>query len=114
MRRMPNAAVTVEELRLSKESLIGNLPAQLETNSDTVGLLMDLYEHDLPLDYYASYMKKVSDVTGSLVQEISKKHLLPKTAIVVAVGDLKRIEPALRKLDIGPIEYRDLEGNLRK
>ena len=111
---MPETTVTAEELQLAKESLIGNLPAQLETNEETVGLLAELYEYDLPLDYYVSYIKKVSDVTGGMVQETSKKYLLPKMAIIVAVGDRKRIEPELRKVEIGPIEYRDPEGNLLK
>jgi hypothetical protein len=31
--------------------------------------------------------------------------------VVVAVGDRKKIEPELQKLDLGPIEVRDMEGN---
>jgi zinc protease len=110
--RMAETPVTADELRLSKESLIGGLPAQLEANADTVVLLGDIYLFNLPLDYFSGYMKKVTGVTDRMVQEVSQKYLLPKTTTVIAVGDRKRIEPELKKLNLGPMEYRDLDGNL--
>jgi hypothetical protein len=33
--------------------------------------------------------------------------------VVVAVGDRAKIEPELRKLNLGPIEILDAEGNVR-
>jgi zinc protease len=110
--RMAETPVTADELRLSKESLIGGLPSQLEANADTVLLLGDIYQYNLPLDYFPGYIKKVSAVTDAMVQEVSQKYLLPKTTTVIAVGDRKRIEPDLKKLNFGPMEYRDLDGNL--
>jgi zinc protease len=32
----------------------------------------------------------------------------------VAVGDRAKIEPGLKELNLGPIEYRDTSGNLVK
>jgi zinc protease len=110
--RMTETPVTADELRLSKESLIGGLPAQLEANADTVVLFGEIYQYNLPLDYFSAYITKVSAVTDKMVQEVSQKYLLPKTTTVIAVGDRKRIEPELKKLNLGPMEYRDLDGNL--
>ena len=108
--RMAEAPVTPDELRLSKKALLAMLPASLETNSGTVGLLAELYEYDLPLDYYSSFAAKVSGVTETFVQEAAKKYLLPKMAILVAVGDRAKIEGELRKIGVGAIELQDLEG----
>jgi zinc protease len=107
---MAEAPVTPDELRLSKKALLAMLPASLETNSGTVGLLAELYEYDLPLDYYSSFAAKVSGVTETFVQEAAKKYLLPKMAILVAVGDRAKIEGELQKIGVGAIELQDLEG----
>jgi zinc protease len=108
--RMSETTATADELRLSKKALLAQLPASLETNAGTVGLLSELYEYDLPLDYYASFANKVNAVTEATVQETAKKYLSAKTPIVVAVGDRRKIEAELRKLSVGPIEIWDLEG----
>jgi zinc protease len=40
-----------------------------------------------------------------------RKYLKPENMIVVAVGDKKKIEPDLEKLNLGPIEELDFEAN---
>jgi zinc protease len=42
----------------------------------------------------------------------ARKYLAPAKMIVVIVGDRAKIEPELRKLDLGPIEFRDADGNV--
>jgi zinc protease len=108
--RITEMPVTAAELGLAKKALLAQLPSNLETNSGTVGLLAELYEYDLPVEYYSGFSSRVFAVTGMAVQEAAKKYLLPKMAIVVAVGDRAKIEPELRKLNLGPIELQDLEG----
>ena len=107
---MTDAPVTADELRLSKKALLAMLPAGLETNLGTVGLLAELYEYELPLDYYSTFATKVSGLTDTAVKDAAKKYLMPKSAILVAVGDRTKIEPELRKLNLGIIELQDLEG----
>src|SRR5262249_9139194 len=106
---MTEKPVTDDELQLARESLIGNIVGDLETNANTANLMERLYLYDLPLDYYSAFVKNIAGVTGGSVQEISKKYLLPNSIIIVAVGDRKRIEADLRKLGM-TIEYRDLNG----
>jgi zinc protease len=109
--RLTEIPITADELQLAKKALLAQLPANLETNAGTVGLHAELYEYDLPLDYYKGFSSRVAGVTEAAVQEAAKKYLLPKTAIVVAVGDRAKIEPELRKLNLGPVELQDAEGN---
>ncbi len=42
--------------------------------------------------------------------EMARKYLKPDAAVVVAVGDRKKIEPQLRKLELGQVEVRDIDG----
>jgi zinc protease len=41
---------------------------------------------------------------------VAKKYLVPEQLIVIAVGDKAKIEPELRKLNLGAVEIRDPEG----
>jgi zinc protease len=110
MNRMTETPVAAGELTLSKRALLAQLPASLETNAGTAGLLAELYEYDLPLDYYTGFSSRVAGVTETAVQDAARKYLLPKATIVVAVGDRAKIEPELKKLNLGPIEFQDPEG----
>ena len=44
----------------------------------------------------------------------ARKYMAPARVIMVVVGDRKRIEPELRKLNLGPIEIRDSDGKVLK
>ena len=41
---------------------------------------------------------------------MAKKYLGAEPLIVIAVGDRAKIEPSLRKLNLGVLEVRDAEG----
>jgi zinc protease len=109
--RITETPVTTGELTLAKKALLAQLPSSLETNAGTAGLLAELYEYDLPLDYYTGFSSQVFGVTETAVLEAARKYLLPNMAIVVAVGDRAKIETELRKLNLGKIEFQDPEGN---
>jgi predicted Zn-dependent peptidase len=42
----------------------------------------------------------------------ARKYLAPARMILVVVGDRAAIEPELRKLNLGTIEFRDVDGNV--
>jgi zinc protease len=44
----------------------------------------------------------------------ARKYFVPAQMITVVVGDRATIEPELRKLNLGPIEFRDAEGKVLK
>jgi predicted Zn-dependent peptidase len=63
----------------------------------------------LPQAYFADYTARISAVTAADVQRAAAAHLqLDKLAVVVA-GDLERIGPALRALDLGPVRVINAE-----
>jgi zinc protease len=70
----------------------------------------NVFTYDLGLDYYSRYAEQVNAVTAEQILAAARQYLVPSAMIVVAVGDRARIEPELRKLNLGAIELRNTEG----
>ncbi len=109
--RLRSEPVTPEELALAKDSIARSLPGLFETTVSTASTIGSLFVYNLPLDYYRSLPAKIDAVTAADVQQMAKKYLTPESMVVVAVGDRAKIEPELKKLDLGASEVRDFEGN---
>jgi zinc protease len=112
--RMAETPVKAEELALAKDYLTGALPGRFEMTDQTVGMLTDVFVYGLGMDYYNTYVAKVNGASIEQIQSVAKKHLTVQKPIVVAVGDRAKIEPALKELGIGGIEYRDVNGQVVK
>jgi len=108
--RIAETPVTSDELALAKESIVGALPARFTTTEQTVGVLGSLFVYDLGTDYYSKFVPKVQAITIENVSDVSRKYLLRAKPIVILVGDRKRIEPELRKLELDPTEVWDPSG----
>ena len=114
LKRMREAPMTAEELGMSKASITRSLPGRFETGGDAAGSFGELYVYDLPLDYYSTLPDRISAITAEQAQEAAKKYINPDKAIVLVVGDRAKVEAELMKLDLNPVEIRDVEGNVMK
>jgi zinc protease len=101
------------ELAGARNAELLSLPTRFETNSDIGASLAETFVFDLPLDYYSALPARLAAVTAADVQAAAKRYLDPRRLIVVAVGERKRILAQLKKLELGPLEVRDTEGQLR-
>src|SRR5262249_9039406 len=110
--RMAETPVSSDELALAKESLVGALPSRFTTTEQTVGVLAPLFVYDLGADYFSRFIPKVQAITIATVSDISRKYLLSAKPLVILVGDRKRIEPELRKLELNPMEVWDTAGKV--
>jgi zinc protease len=110
VRGMADAPMSADELRLSKDALARSLPGAFETSSNAAGSFSNVYIYDLGLDYFTKYPARVESVTTEQAQAAAKKYLAPEKLIVVAVGDRAKIEPELKKLNLGTTEVRTPEG----
>jgi zinc protease len=70
----------------------------------------NVFIYNLGLDYYTRYAEQVNAVTTDQALTVSKKYLVPANMVVIAVGDRAKIEPELKKLNLGTVEVRDTEG----
>ena len=109
--RIRTAPLSAEELKFAKDSFSLSLAGRFETSQESAGTFGELFTYDLPLTYYASLPEQINTVTAEQVQRVATEHVHPDTAVVIAAGDRTKIEPELKKLEIGPVEVRDFEGN---
>jgi predicted Zn-dependent peptidase len=82
-----------------------------ETSPDTARTAAGLYVYDLPLDYYRHVPSQIEQVDAAQVTAVATKYVKPDTATIVIVGDRAKVEPEIRKLNLGAIELRDEEGD---
>ena len=107
---MIDAPMGADELKRSKDALANSLPGAFETSADAAASLSNIYIYDLGLDYYSHYAESVNSITSEQALAVAKKYLVPDQLIVIAVGDRAKIEPELRKLNLGDVQIRDSEG----
>jgi zinc protease len=102
--RVVDGPLTRDELTMAKDSLVRSLPSDFETSGNTVASMSNLFVYDLGLDYYAKYPQMMSAVDVEGAHRAARAHIVPGSMVVVAVGDRAKIEPELKKLNLGKIE----------
>jgi zinc protease len=110
IRGMVDMPMGGDELKRAKDALANSLPGAFETSADAAASFSNVYIYDLGLDYYSHYAESVNAITPDQALNAAKKYLVPDKLIVIAVGDRAKIEPELRKLNLGGVEIRDPEG----
>ena len=111
LERIRTAPPTAEELKLSKGAFSLSLAGLFESSEQTANTVGELFTYDFPLDYFQQLPAKIDAVTAEDVQRMANTYLHPETSVVIGAGDRAKIEDALKKLAIGPVELRDYEGN---
>ena len=112
VRGMVEKPIDSEELRLSKDSLVRSLPGAFESSANAAGSFSNVYIYDLGLNYFTNYPARVDAVTTAQAKAMAQKYLVADKLVVIAVGDRAKIEPELRKLNLGPVEIRNAEGKV--
>ncbi|MBD0373113.1 MAG: insulinase family protein [Pyrinomonadaceae bacterium] len=110
LERIRASDVSADELKTAKDAYARSLPGLFETTAQTVGSLSQLFVYGLPLDYYRQLPARIDAVTVADVRRIAEKYLTMNNMVIVAVGDRAKIEEEMRKLNLGTVEVRDLEG----
>ncbi|MEO6575283.1 MAG: pitrilysin family protein, partial [Polyangiaceae bacterium] len=103
---------TADELANAKENLKLALPGRFETVTDVTNALSDIAVYDLPLDEYATRVKRIDAVTAADVKRVAAAHLHPSAVRVIVVGDRAKLEPTLEVLHLGAPAIRDAYGDL--
>jgi len=103
--------IPATELSKTKRYLQLELPSAFETTGQIATRLGDVALYGLPLDYYNHVVDRIGAVTQSEAQQVAEKYIDPSHLTVLIVGDRKTIEGPIRALNIGPIVFRDTNGN---
>ena len=80
-------SVTKEELEREKTNAKLALPGRFGTAGAALGQYRSLVYYGLPLDYFNTYVDKVSKVTDAQVKQAAAKNLRPGQAVYLVVGD---------------------------
>ncbi len=103
--------ISAAELTKTERYLQLELPSEFETAGDIAAGLSNVALYGLPLDYYNRVVDRIGAVTQGEAQSAAMKYIDPSHMTVLIVGDKKTIEGPIRALNIGPLVFRDVNGN---
>jgi len=112
MERLRDEPVPEDELEIVKNYLTGSFSLALENPATVAQFALNTARFNLPSDYYANYLKMISEVTPADIQEMAEIYLKPDKAYILVVGKGDEIEKGLAALNQAiSVEYYDAEGN---
>ena len=111
LKRIQSEPPSQAEVKEAKIARVQSLPGQFETTNATANAMAAIFLYKRPLDYYATLPAAYLAVTPLDVERVAKSDIHPDHLIIVAVGDRAKIEPALKELNLAPIELVDATGN---
>ena len=77
---------TQEELDAAKKYITGSFPLRIDSNKKIADNLLSIAFYDLPLDYLATFSKKINSVTLEQVKEAFQRRVFPDRLLRVFVG----------------------------
>jgi zinc protease len=95
MTRMQNEKVTDKELADAKSFIIGSMPLALDSTEDIAGMVLNLREEELPIDYLDHFADYMRAVTADDVLRVAKRVLKPETMTTALIGkpaEIKNVE----------------------
>ncbi len=102
-------AVPADELARAKNYVSLRFPSGFETTVDISRRLEDAFVYRLADDYFAKYVAGIQAVSAADVQRVARAYVQPDKVAVVIVGDRKVIEPGIKGLNLGPINYLTMD-----
>lgn len=104
--------VTAGELHAAQDTLVLALPGPNAAIAALSSAYADVIANRLADDSLNGYVARVDALTPSTVQPAAAMLARPETLTWVVLGDLARIESAVRALDLGSVKVIDADGNV--
>jgi len=102
--------LSTEEIAKIKANDVRSLPGSYETAGAVLGALSENALYGRPDDYIATLKQRTEAQTDDAVRAAAMQVIHPEQLTWVIVGDLQRIEPGVRALNLGPIQVLDADG----
>jgi predicted Zn-dependent peptidase len=100
--------VSDQDLQDAKRFLTGQFALSLSTQGGVADRLLHARVLGLAPDYLESYRARIDEVTADRVQEAARRYIASKAAVIVVVGDARKLAKPLRS--IAPLELFNAEG----
>ncbi len=95
--RLRAGTITADELDAARDTLLGNFQMALETPAQIAARWWDLIVWGLPEDWYAGYLRAVSNVKDpKALDEAARSRLQPAKLAIVVAGDAGKLEKDLK------------------
>jgi len=92
--------------------MAGNFALALERPETVARYALNTFRYNLPPDYYATYLEKLSRVNVNDIQAMAVKYIHPNHANILIVGNKSDVAESLKKFSTGgEIDFYDVEGN---
>jgi zinc protease len=104
--------ISAGELKDAQDNETLALPGEFETASQLSRAYSTILEYKLPDDYYNTFTGKVLALTPEQANALAARSIQPDHLIWVVVGDMSKIEPAIRALNLGEVHKLDVDGNV--
>lgn len=105
--RLHDQAISDSELESARKYLVGHMALQFETADDVAAQILELLVHNLPLDYWNQFPRKIHALTPDDVWNATRRYADPAHSVVVLVGDVRGFSKELKKL--GPVQIIPLD-----
>jgi zinc protease len=96
MYRLIHEPVEAADLELTKNAMSGNFARALENPRTIANFALNIERHNLPEDYYATYLEKLDAVTADDVQAMAAKYLKPDNSWIVVAGNKDEVADNLK------------------
>lgn len=110
MQRLRTEVVPEAELSMVKNVMNGNFARSLEAPENIARYALNIARYNLPKDYYATYLEKLSKVTPKDIMDMAQKYLLPDRAWIVVVGNKDIAERLEKFAGNGKVKFYDYYG----
>ena len=98
-----------KELIFAKSSITNKYPLNFETYRQISANITAKVIHNLPENYFETYIKKISELSLDDVNSIASSSIHPDQLTTVLVGDSKNIIIQLDELDLGEVEVLEFD-----
>jgi len=103
--------ISEAELKDEQSNATLGLSGSFETVQQLSGAYGQILQYNLPPDYYNTYTEKALAVTPAIANRVADKYIQPNHLVWIVVGDMSKVEPGIRELNIGEIRKIDADGN---
>ena len=102
--------ISQAELTVAQQGRVRGYSQQFESLSRISGQIATLWTQGLPMTELQREVDATGAATMADVMAASKKYVTPDKLSLLLVGDLAKIEPGIRSLNLGEIVVLDVEG----
>jgi zinc protease len=102
--------ITQSELDYARNARVRGYAQQFESLGRITGQVAQLWADELPVSELQRETDEMAKISLDAVNAVAKKYASPGGATLLLVGDLTKIQAAVKELDLGNLVVLDVEG----